>query len=65
MCRDAYLLSHLHHEWKMQFRQFGGQKSLEPPEKPLEIADYEFCPHKKITSRTIGISGALIVNNIL
>jgi hypothetical protein len=45
MCSDVYLLSHLHHEWKMHFRQFGGQKSLEPPEKPLENDDYEFCPH--------------------
>jgi hypothetical protein len=29
--------------------------------KPLEIADYVFCPHKKINSRTIRNSGALIV----
>ncbi len=28
---------------------------------PLEMADYVFCPHKKITSRTIKISVALIV----
>jgi hypothetical protein len=28
---------------------------------PLEIADYVFCPHKKITSRKIRNSGALIV----
>jgi hypothetical protein len=42
--------------------QFGGQKSLGPLEKPLEIADYVFCPHKKkLTSRTIRNSGALIV----
>jgi hypothetical protein len=37
--------------------QFWGQKSLDP----LEIDDYVFCPHKKITSRTIKISGSLIV----
>jgi hypothetical protein len=40
---------------------FGGQKSIGPLEKPLEIADYVFCPHNKTTSRTIRISGALIV----
>jgi hypothetical protein len=34
-----------------------GQKNLGPLEKPLEIADYVFCPHRKIT-RTIRISGA-------
>jgi hypothetical protein len=43
--------------------QLGGQKSLSPLEKPLEFADYVFCPHKKITSRTIRISGTLIVNS--
>ncbi len=37
------------------------QKSLGPLEKPLEIADYVFCPHRKISSRTIRNSGALIV----
>jgi hypothetical protein len=37
------------------------QKSLGPLEEPLEIADYVFCPHKKLTSRTIRISGALLV----
>jgi hypothetical protein len=31
--------------------------------KPLEIDDYVFCPHKKITSRTIRNNGALIVKN--
>jgi hypothetical protein len=39
-----------------------GQKSLGPFEKPLEIADYVFCPHKKITSRTNRISGTLTFN---
>jgi hypothetical protein len=29
--------------------------------KKLEIADYVFCPHKKISSRTIRNGGALIV----
>jgi hypothetical protein len=38
----------------------GVKKSLGPLEKPFEIADYVFCPHKK-TSRTIRLSGALIV----
>jgi hypothetical protein len=32
-------------------------------DKPLEIDDYLFCPHKKITSRTIRNNGALIVKN--
>ncbi len=33
-----------------------------PPRKLLEIADYVFCPHKKLASRrTIRNSGALIV----
>jgi hypothetical protein len=41
--------------------QFGGQKVLAPSENPL-IADYVFCPHKKITSRTIRNSGAVIVS---
>jgi hypothetical protein len=45
----------------LRSEQFGGQKSLGPLEKPLEIADFVFCPHRKITSRTIRISGALIV----
>jgi uncharacterized Fe-S cluster-containing radical SAM superfamily protein len=35
----------------------GVKKSLGPLKKPLEIADNVFCPHKKITSRTIRISG--------
>jgi hypothetical protein len=35
-----------------------------PPRKTLKIADV-FCPHNKITSHTISISGALIVNNLL
>jgi hypothetical protein len=38
--------------------QFGGQESL----GPLKIVDYVFCPHKKITSRTIRNRGAFIVN---
>jgi hypothetical protein len=52
------------------FREFsglpnlGGKKSLGPLEKPLEIADYVFCPHKK-TSRTIRIGGTLIVKTDL
>jgi hypothetical protein len=37
------------------------QKNLGPLEKPLEIADYVFCLHKKITSHTTRNSGALIV----
>jgi hypothetical protein len=41
--------------------QFGGRKNLGPLEKPPEIADNVFCTHKKITSGTIRISGALIV----
>jgi hypothetical protein len=36
----------------------GGQKKLK---KPLEIANYVFCLHKKISSRTFRISGRLIV----
>jgi hypothetical protein len=36
-------------------------KNSKPLEKPLEIADHVFCPHKKITSRSIRISGVLIV----
>jgi hypothetical protein len=36
-----------------------------PQEKPLEIAVDVFCPHKKIISHTISISGALIVYNLL
>jgi hypothetical protein len=43
----------------LRSEQFGVQKSLGSFEKPLEIADYGFCQHKIITSRTIGISGAL------
>ncbi len=31
--------------------------------KPIEIAEYVFCTHKKITSRTIRISGTLLVRN--
>jgi hypothetical protein len=27
--------------------QFGGKKGLGPLEKPLVIAGYDFCPHKK------------------
>ena len=30
-------------------------------DKSLEMADYMFCPHKKITSHTFIITGALIV----
>jgi len=33
-------------------------------EKSLEMAEKVFCPHKKITSRTFIIAGALIVNSI-
>ncbi len=40
-----------------------GTKKFWPLEKPLKIADYVFCPHKKITSRTIRISGALAINS--
>jgi hypothetical protein len=40
---------------------FGVKKVLAPSKKPLEITYYLFCPHKKITSRTIRISGGLIV----
>jgi len=43
----------------------GGLNLFDPLEKPLEITDYVFYQHKKITSRTIRISGALIVNNCL
>jgi hypothetical protein len=39
----------------------GGLDFFDPLEEPLEIADYMFCPHKKITSRTIRNNGALIV----
>jgi hypothetical protein len=28
-------------------RKIWGSKSLGPLEKPLEIADYVFCPHEK------------------
>ncbi len=41
--------------------QLGGEKSLGSLEKPLDIADYVFYPHKKITSRTNRISGTIIV----
>jgi hypothetical protein len=30
--------------------QFMGKKSRDPIEKPQEMADYVFYPHKKITS---------------
>jgi hypothetical protein len=46
---------------KTPAKQFGGEKSLCPLEKTLKIADYMFCPHKIITSRTIRISGTLLV----
>jgi hypothetical protein len=39
---------------------FKGSKKSFPVEKPLEIADYVFCTHKKITYCRIRISGALI-----
>jgi len=45
----------------LRSRQFGGQNNLGPLEKPLEIADYVFFPHKKITFRMIRNSAALIV----
>jgi hypothetical protein len=41
--------------------QFGGQKSLGPFERPIEMADNVFCLHIKITSSTFRISGTLIV----
>ncbi len=41
--------------------KFGGHKSLGPPEKSLEMPDYVFCPHKKLTSRMIRNRGAKIV----
>ncbi len=49
----------------LRLGQFGGQKSLGPLEKTLEIADYMFCLHKKITSRTIRTNDALIVKMLL
>jgi hypothetical protein len=49
----------------MRSGQFGDQKIFGSLEKPLEIADYVFCPHKKITARTIRISGALTINLFL
>jgi hypothetical protein len=36
------------------------KKVLAPSNKPLKITDYVFCPYKKITSRTIRITGTLI-----
>ncbi len=60
MCSDANLLSHLHHEWKMHFRQFGGQKSLGQPEKPLEIDIMSFARIKNNLHHD-WIGGALIV----
>jgi hypothetical protein len=45
-------------------RTIWGSKSLGPIEKPLEIAKYVFFPRKKLTPRTIRISGALIVIKI-
>jgi hypothetical protein len=37
----------------MRSGQLRGQKSDGPLEKPLEMADYVFCPHKKITPPTL------------
>ncbi len=36
-----------------------------PPKKNLEIVAYVFCRHKKITSYTVRISGALLDKIIL
>ncbi len=41
--------------------QFGSQKGVRPLKKSLEIADYVFCTHKKITSLTVRIIDVLIV----
>jgi hypothetical protein len=38
-----------------------GSKKSWPHRNPLELADYVFCPNKKITSRTIKISSILTV----
>jgi hypothetical protein len=37
------------------------QKSLGPSKNPLDMADNVFCPHKKITFRTIRIGDTLVV----
>jgi hypothetical protein len=44
----------------MRLRQFVDQKSLGSLEIPLKITHYVFCPHNKITSRTIRIIGTLM-----
>jgi hypothetical protein len=45
--------------------QLRAQKVLSPLEKSLEMPHYVVCPRKKIASRTLRISGTLIVISCL